>query len=263
MTRRAIQFPCEGSLLAGTIDEAPGETGLLIVSGGNEIRAGAWAGQAQLAARIAAAGYPVLRFDRRGVGDSEGGNAGFRSSGPDIAAALAALRAEAPQVRRVVAFGNCDAASALMLVGGASCDALVLANPWTFDGEAEAPPPQLIRDHYRRRLSDPRALLRLLMGRVSLRQALASLRQAAGGEKQDAAGLAQEMAQGLDAFPGEVHFLLAERDRTAKAFLARWNRQDPRLLYCPAATHGFVEAAARDWLTHQLLEVLAAADRAI
>ena len=41
MTRRHVLFPCEGSLLAGTIDEAPGSTGLLIVSGGNELRSGA------------------------------------------------------------------------------------------------------------------------------------------------------------------------------------------------------------------------------
>ncbi len=56
----------------GTLDDAPGTTGLLIVSGGNEVRAGAFAGQARLAAEIAAAGHPVFRFDRRGVGDSTG-----------------------------------------------------------------------------------------------------------------------------------------------------------------------------------------------
>lgn len=64
--RRHVLFPCDGSLLAGTIDEAPGKTGLLIVSGGNEVRSGAWGSQAQLAAAVAAAGCPVYRFDRRG-----------------------------------------------------------------------------------------------------------------------------------------------------------------------------------------------------
>ena len=39
--RRLIGFACEGETLAATLDEAPGTTGLLIVSGGNEIRSGA------------------------------------------------------------------------------------------------------------------------------------------------------------------------------------------------------------------------------
>ena len=39
--RRVISFACEGETLFGSVDEAPGTTGLLIVSGGNEIRCGA------------------------------------------------------------------------------------------------------------------------------------------------------------------------------------------------------------------------------
>ena len=48
--RELISFPCEGDTLAGTLDDAPGATGLLIVSGGNEIRCGAHRGMALLAA---------------------------------------------------------------------------------------------------------------------------------------------------------------------------------------------------------------------
>src|SRR3546814_4060218 len=77
------------------------------------IRSGAHRGMAMLSQRIAAAGHPVFRFDRRGIGDSDGSNGGFETSGPDIAAAIAAFRAAAPHVARIAAFGNCDAASAL------------------------------------------------------------------------------------------------------------------------------------------------------
>src|SRR5690606_34577057 len=111
MSRRHVTFACEGETLVGTLDEAAGASGLLLVSGGNEIRAGAFAGQARLAARLAAAGHPVFRFDRRGIGDSTGENAGFLGSGPDLAAALAALRAEQPSLERGVGFGHCDARS--------------------------------------------------------------------------------------------------------------------------------------------------------
>lgn len=255
MSRRHVLFDCEGSRLAGTLDEAPGSTGLLVVTGGNEIRSGAWAGQAQFAARIAAAGHPVFRFDRRGVGDSEGANGLFRSSAPDIAAALAAFRREAPHVARVAGLGNCDAASALMLAGGAGFDALVLSNPWTIEEPEAAPPPEALRAHYRQRLADPAAIKRLLSGKVSLGRLLRSLLGAAAPAAAPT-GLSQEMVAGIADFRGTVRFLVADRDRTAQAFLAAWNRKDPRIRHCADATHSYVESHARDWLVEQVLEVL-------
>lgn len=260
MTRRHILFPCEGNWLAGTLDEAPGNTGLIIVSGGNELRSGAWGGQARMAARLAAAGYPVLRFDRRGVGDSDGGNGGYRTSAADIAAAVAAFRDEAPQVTRLVGWGNCDAASALMLAGGAGLDVLVLSNPWTYNETAadEAPPPAMLRDHYRRRLTDPAALKRLLSGKVSLRSLFSSLRTAAKpvAAKTELTGLARELSDGIATFAGEIRFLIAARDRTGQAFKAAWHADDARIRTCPDATHSFVEAEAQAWLARELLEVL-------
>ena len=86
MKRLHLSFECREDRCAATLDSAPGTTGLLMVSGGNEIRAGAFNGQSRLAAEIAAAGFPVFRFDRRGIGDSEGTNRGFRKSTKDIAA---------------------------------------------------------------------------------------------------------------------------------------------------------------------------------
>jgi exosortase A-associated hydrolase 1 len=255
MSRGHVTLECEGSTLVGTLDEGDGESGLLLVTGGNEIRSGAWGGQAKFAARIASAGFPVFRFDRRGVGDSEGANAGFRGSTADIAAALAAFRAERPGLGRVVGMGNCDAASALMLAGGASLDALVLCNPWTIEDDAAPPPPAAVRDHYRRRMTDPAAIRRLLTGGVSLRNLAASLFKAATPAA-PISGLASEMAEGLSSFEGPVHFLIAGRDRTAQVFLANWSKNDARLRHCPGATHSFAEAHAQDWLVDQVLEVL-------
>jgi exosortase A-associated hydrolase 1 len=258
--RRHFTFACEGAQLVATLDQASGNTGLLIVTGGNEVRSGAWAGQAQFAARIAGAGYPVLRFDRRGCGDSEGSNAEFRDSAADILAAMATLRAECPHLTRIVAMGNCDAASALMLAGGAGADGLLLSNPWTFesDGGAEAPP-EAVRNHYRGRLGDWQAIKRLLTGKVALGPLLRSLVSAAKPAAPPSS-LAQDMAAGIADFAGPIRFAVADRDRTGLAFLSHWDRADARLCSCGGATHSFVEETARDWLVTFTLDLVREVD---
>ena len=269
MNRRHLAIACEGSTLAATLDLPdglpPATTGLLIVSGGNEIRSGAWGGQARFAARFASAGHACLRFDRRGIGDSDGPNGGFTTATPDITAAIAALRAAVPEMRQVVVWGNCDAASALMLAGGAGADGLILSNPWTFehdtsaDGEetAEAPemPAGALRAHYRSRLATPAAIKRLRTGHLSLGSLvgslLAMLRPAA-----PPSSLAQNMAAGIAGFTRPVAFLIAEKDRTAQAFLGGWPKADGRVKLCPGASHSFVEEASQEWLVAQVLGVL-------
>ncbi len=264
MSRLSHTFGCGSLMLAGTLDTAPGTTGLLIVSGGNEIRSGAFGGQAALAANIAAAGFPVFRFDRRGIGDSEGENRGFRHSARDLSAALDAFRAMAPQVTRVVAFGNCDAASALMLAGGAGVEALVLSNPWTIEQDDDAgaaggstPPPAAVRARYLEKLANPREIMRLLSGGVNLRKLARGLLHALKPPPPPSS-LAQDMAAGLAGFTGRTVILLATADRTAQVFEAAWDRNDPRIRRCEGAGHAYVEPAHRAWLEAQLLEMLRA-----
>lgn len=262
MNRRHFGFDCNGFDLAASLDSAGGTTGLLIVSGGNEIRSGPWGSQAQLANTIANAGFPVMRFDRRGIGDSEGTNGTFLSSGPDIGAALDAFRAHVPSLRKIVAFGNCDAASALMLAKGTGCDGLVLSNPWTFDPHpeesAEAPPaapPSVLRGYYLRRLLNPAAWKRLLSGKVRVSAMAASLAEAAGPSG-PAGQLAQDMAMSLKDFAGPVTILLAGNDRTADAFRAVWDKSDPRIRTCVGSGHSFTEPHARIWLEGQIRAML-------
>lgn len=263
MTRHSHTFGCGSLTLAGTLDTAPGSIGLLIVSGGNEIRSGAFGGQAELAARIARAGFPVFRFDRRGVGDSEGENRGFRRSAKDIAAALDAFRAMAPQMNRVVAFGNCDAASALMLAGGTGCDGLVLSNPWTIEQDAQTgaaddtPPPAAIRARYLEKLRNPREVARLLGGGVDLGKLARGLARSLRPPPPPSS-LAQDMRAGLAGFTGDVRILLAAADRTAQVFETAWDRNDPRIARCEGAGHAYVEPAHRDWLKAQILSALRA-----
>jgi hypothetical protein len=66
------------------------------------------------------------------------------------------------------------------------------------------------------------------------------------------------MADGLASFSGPVAVLLADRDRTAQAFLTAWDADDRRLAQCPGASHAFVEPEAREWLFERILTALRA-----
>lgn len=269
--RRMIDFDCNGDRLLGTLDEASGPTGLLIVSGGNEIRSGAYAGQSAMARHFANLGYPVFRYDRRGVGDSEGVNRGFESSADDIAAAVAAFRAEAPHMQKLVAFGNCDAATALALFHhDLSIHALVLANPWvieTVSTEPDAPTPPsaaAIRARYWARLKSPRSLIDLLTGKINLAKLVGGLAKAAAKDAPSA--LAARLAESVSATSKNVHFLIAARDTTAFAFMGVWkgnifeqirHKSNIKLRAFDTASHSFSDTPSRDWLYSQIAETLA------
>lgn len=255
--RRLIEFPCAGETLMGSLDEAPGATGLLIVSGGNEVRMGAHRGMAMLAARIAEAGYPVFRFDRRGIGDSTGQNQGFESSVHDIAAAAATFTATTPHLRRLVAFGNCDAATALALFHSvAGIDALLLANPWVVESSDDLPPAAAIRARYAERLRDPKAWLRLIRGGVDIIKLFKGLNKISNISPQENPGLATRMAEALTASGTPVTILLARGDNTAIAFRAAWKGR-ARIVECDTASHSFAHAADKAWLFERVKEALA------
>ena len=257
MSRRHLIFACDGETLCASIDQAEKPVGMLIVSGGNETRAGAFNGQARLAATLAARGYPVFRFDRRGVGDSTGANRSFLDSVNDISMALTAFRDAEPGVERIVAFGNCDAASALMLGRGLGCDALVLANPWTFEDNENAneaaPPASAIRARYRQKLTNPREVWRLLSGGVSITKLAAGLARALRPASPPTS-LANEMLAGLNAFEGPVRVLIAANDRTGQAFAATCPQVAAET--CPGAGHAFAEPDANMWLVSHLVDCL-------
>jgi exosortase A-associated hydrolase 1 len=265
MSRRAVGFVCGGAMLHAMLDcaSAHGATGLLIVSGGTEVRAGAYAGQAALAARLSEqAGVPVLRYDRRGIGDSEGADPGWRGARDDLAAAVRAFRAAQPGLRHVVGFGLCDAAGTLMLHAGTldqyGLDALVLANPWTIDdSDAIGHGSAALRRRYWANLADPRALWRLISGRVDLGKLWRGLARAAR-QSAPPSGLAVQLREGLARFQGPVTILVAQDDRVGAAFLEAWPKDDPRVQTLASSSHSFGDGeTARDWLFARLVEATA------
>jgi len=241
--RRVIAFACAGETLAGSLDEGSGETGLLIVTGGNEVRAGAHRGMAMLAARLAADDIPVFRFDRRGVGDSSGSNSGYSGSRDDLIAAAEAFREHAPHITRLIGFGNCDAASALALFGrAAGLDALVLANPWVVEGGDDLPPAAAIRHRYAERLRSPRAWARLLAGGVDLRKLAKGLAKLTQSAPQ---GLADQVVAAIASWGKDARIILARDDNTAVAFAAAAAARDlaTRIEFVDTASHSFARGA--------------------
>ena len=251
--RRVIRFASAGCDLVGTLDEADGRTGVLIVSGGSEPRMGAHRGMAMLAGRLAADGVPVFRFDRRGVGDSAGQDAGFEGSLPDIGAACATFRREAPGLRHVVGFGNCDAASALALGGRAGgVDAVLLANPWLREEADALPPAAAIRARYAQRLRDPAEWRRLLTGGVDLGKLAGGLAKL--GRRTAPDPLADRVLAGIDAWGDAARIVLAEGDATAIAFAEAARDRDYAIERVATASHSFVGHA--DTLHRLLIEAI-------
>lgn len=215
--RRLIAIACAGEELAASLDEAGGATGLVMVTGGSQTRIGSHRMYERLAKALAEKGYPCLRFDRRGVGDSAGEDPGFRGSGPDLAAAATALRRECPAVKRVFGFGLCDGATAIALHGReAGLDALLLVNPWLVETEADDPPPAAaVRAHYWKRLTSLEGWRKLLSGAVDWRKLLAGLRRIFAGPQPSP--LARETAVAMTRVGRRAWLILAKDDATAIA----------------------------------------------
>jgi exosortase A-associated hydrolase 1 len=260
--RRALSFACDDAVLHATLDDATGQTGVLIVSGGNEIRIGAHRGMARLAQDLAARDIPVFRFDRRGVGDSTGNNHGFESSAPDMAAAISAFRAACPQLRSIVAFGNCDAASALIIHRPAGVQAMVLANPWAFPTEAGLPPPAAIKAHYRQRLLSVAGWKKLLSGGIDLRKLARGVSSIA--QPGTPRPLLNRLAQGLSIVSVPISLVIASLDATGLAFNAAF-RGDPafaavrgraRVIEIESASHSFAPESDYQRLLAVLMDAI-------
>jgi exosortase A-associated hydrolase 1 len=217
--RRLIAFPCAGAELAASLDAVDGTTGLVLVTGGSQTRVGSHRMYERLAKSLAKKGYSCMRFDRRGVGDSAGDDPGFRGSGPDIAAAAAALRRECPALSRVMGMGLCDGATAIALFGSeADLDGLILVNPWLVEAQAGEPAPAAIRAHYRRRLLSREGWKKILSGAVNYRKLFRGLAKISAGR--EGAPLAAETAAALRAGKIRAWLILAEADATAIAAAA-------------------------------------------
>lgn len=226
MRETPIRFTCGQDSLLGIVHgaESGNTTGVLIVVGGPQYRVGSHRQFLLLARDLAAAGIPAMRFDYRGMGDSDGEFLGFENVSDDIRSAIDALLATEPGLERIVLWGLCDAASAIMFYAAHDprVAGIVALNPWvrTETGHARAQ----IRHYYVRRLFERSFWRKLFKGEVNVGNSLGSLgsasRTAMSANRADDEGmpLPDRMAAGIEAFAGPVLLIISGKDLTAREF---------------------------------------------
>jgi exosortase A-associated hydrolase 1 len=229
--QRALRFACNGSGLVGIVEvpERPLPRGVLVITGGPQYRVGGHRQFATLARTLAQRGIPVMRFDRRGMGDSEGEPRSFDQIDDDIRAAMKEFFMQVAELREVVIWGLCDAATAAAFYVGTDdrVSGLVLLNPWvrTPEGEARA----MLRHYYLARLGEVAFWKRVASGNLDLNASATTLRQnmrlAVGDHR---ALLPHRVVASLAGFGGQVLVILSGDDRTAAEFARLMVRHNVR-----------------------------------
>jgi len=236
-SEQPLFFSCDGQQMAGVLHRAEGAARraiICVVAGGPQYRAGAHRQFVALARRLVLRGYPVLRFDLRGMGDSTGEHRGFQYSLDDIRAAIDALLLDQSQVDEVVLFGECESASGILFYAfrDSRVKGVVLVNPWvrTEAGRAGV----IIKHYYWNRLRSREFWSKVGSGKFSLSTSMLSLvdvvRAYWTGRKSIRVGatptqsditdlpLPQKTAAGLRRFQGRSMILMSGRDYIAREF---------------------------------------------
>lgn len=237
----AFSFDCQGANLIGVIHHAPGncepKVGVItIVAGGPQYRGGCGRQLVELGRRLAAEGTPVLRFDHRGIGDSNGPFLGFQHIKQDLTAAIREFRQRVPSLQKIVLWGGCDAASAALINAHRHPEvvSIVAANPFV---STEYTAARVRKKHYISRLRQGSFWRKLVTFQYNPMDYL--LTKAAGKKESPAASgpaanseqhYLDAMREGLERFQGEVLFLMSGRSLISKEFDAlldadpRWRR---------------------------------------
>jgi len=287
---QALRFECRGETLFGILHQPAADivdsaaiTGVVVIVGGPQYRAGSHRQFVHLARMLAAAGHAVLRFDVRGMGDSTGALRNFEQITPDIGAAIDTLQRHAPRVRRVVLWGLCDGASAALLYQHDRNDprvhGLCLLNPWVRSETSLAR--MHVKRYYLQRLGQRQFWAKLLRGQIgtrALRDLSANVQRAASTGEQPSPSFPERMADAWARFDGPVLLVLSEHDYTAKEFTerveseARWQqllrRSNLDQHRIADADHTFSSARAKeslarlcaDWLARRMAPAQTAVD---
>ncbi len=229
-TEQTVTFACEQDTLAGilAVPEIAASVGIIVIVGGPQYRAGSHRQFVLLSRALAAAGYAVLRFDYRGMGDSTGEPRDFSQVTQDIAAAVSVMQTCLPSVTQVALWGLCDGASAALLycddTGDSRIHGLCLLNPWVRSDTSLAR--THIRHYYTQRLRQKEFWVKFLSGKVAVKAVVGLWQNARMAMTGSAArstvqqrSFQQRMAAAWSKLNGHILLVLSGNDYTAKEFL--------------------------------------------
>jgi uncharacterized protein len=271
MNELTVSIICKGVEMIGVLHAptiAP-RVGVVVVVGGPQYRVGSHRQFLLLGRDLTSHGVAVLRFDCRGMGDSDGDFPGFERIEPDIAAAVEFMLHKFESIRHVALWGLCDATSAICEHARRNrrVSGVVLLNPWirTEAGHARSQ----LRHYYLGRFAQREFLLKVLRGEFDLlasaRELLANIGRAIGMLKRSSVenaasstgeSLVDRMGANLRHFHGSILLIVSGRDLTAKEFTTAAGRSrawrtiwsDKRLTRCELAEadHTFSRRIWRD-----------------
>lgn len=272
-TEQARVFHCGDCRLLGitTLPEQPADTAVLIVVGGPQYRSGSHRQFTLLARQLAEQGYASLRFDYRGMGDSEGEIRNFEAVNDDLSAATDCLLAQHTHLRRAVIWGLCDAASAALFYAHTDprISGLILLNPWVHT-EASAARTRL-KHYYLKRLMQPSFWAKLLSGKVEVRKSAGEISASAqsltalsqddepSDVRHGSLGYANRMRDGLQAFRGATLILLSGDDLVAQEFstLIQQDQHWGKLCRSPRVQLATIKQANHTFASHVWREQVA------
>jgi|CZKH01.1.fsa_nt_gi exosortase A-associated hydrolase 1 len=131
-----VSFLCDRARLYGILHHPsqPSDCGVLLLAGRPALRSGRHRLFVLLARAWAESGTPVMRFDYRGSGDSEGEMGTLEQTHVDISAAIDAFQSSMPGLQEVVLWGQCGGAADAILYApqDSRVTGVVLANPWLY-----------------------------------------------------------------------------------------------------------------------------------
>jgi uncharacterized protein len=227
-----LSWTCEEYQIIGILQKSSAATGtgIVIIPGGTQTRTGAHRLFVSMAQELALAGYPTLRFDPRGRGDSSGSYPGFEHLAPDIAAAIQALRQAQPTLKHIVLVGHCDGATAAAFAASTEplADSLILLNPWARTEETRQ---YVNAQENKKSLTDSSKWKRLLTGKVNVLQAIVSRLSGARSSGQlilPATGLLADWAIAWERLTTPTLVITGSRDTSGHEFLSLLDILPPR-----------------------------------
>jgi len=277
---RFVAFDCEGSACIGVLSGLPASAatpaiGVVIVVGGPQYRVGSHRQFVLLARALGEAGIPSLRFDYRGMGDSDGDARSFEAIDADIAAAVDVLCRES-SVARVVLWGLCDGASAALMYAPADprIAGIVALNPWARSVQGEAT--VRLKHYYVKRLLSVEFWRKVATGGFNVRRGADDFAGALSGalrsnDRGTSVPFLRRMEEGWGRFGRPTLFLLSGNDLTAREFedwvaasahrRALLGAASTELAEFPEADHTFSSRALRDAVAARTIEWIGRACR--